>query len=57
MGCYDALTGVVRQPMDGMKKEGWKGMWKGVGMGVGELILNPIAGKIVESAPHLSKRG
>jgi hypothetical protein len=48
-GFYDAFTGVVTQPIDGMKNEGWPGLWKGIGLGVGGLVLKPIAGTLPSS--------
>lgn len=44
LGLYDALSGLVTQPIDGGKREGALGVAKGIGWGFGGLVLKPIAG-------------
>ena len=40
-GLSDGITGLVKHPMSGAKKEGAAGFFKGIGKGVGGLILKP----------------
>jgi hypothetical protein len=44
-GFYDGLTGVVTQPMLGMKENGALGLVTGIGKGLGGLVLKPGAGE------------
>ncbi|KAL9072485.1 MAG: hypothetical protein Q9157_005069 [Trypethelium eluteriae] len=43
-GFYDGITGLVKQPAAGAKKEGAAGFLKGVGKGLGGFLLKPGAG-------------
>jgi hypothetical protein len=45
-GFYDAVTGVVTQPIHGFKEDGAVGCVKGVGRGVGGLVCKSVAGTI-----------
>lgn len=45
LGLYDGLTGLVTQPIQGAKKQGFVGAIKGVGKGIGGVILKPSAGE------------
>ncbi|KAL9087941.1 MAG: hypothetical protein Q9159_003383 [Coniocarpon cinnabarinum] len=40
-GLYDGITGLVKQPMQGAKKEGPAGFVKGFGKGIGGITLKP----------------
>ena len=44
-GFYDGISGLVTQPLDGAKKEGFSGFAKGFGKGIGGLVLKPAAGE------------
>lgn len=46
-GIYDGISGLVTQPLDGAKKEGFLGLIKGFGKGIGGVVLKPQAGEIV----------
>ncbi|KAG9236997.1 hypothetical protein BJ875DRAFT_191226 [Amylocarpus encephaloides] len=46
LGLYDGLTGFVKQPFDGAKKEGAVGFFKGAGKGIGGLVCKPAAGAV-----------
>ena len=48
-GIYDGISGLVTQPLDGAKKEGFLGLIKGFGKGIGGVVLKPQAGKTVFS--------
>ena len=43
LGIYDGVTGLVRQPYDGAKRDGALGFVKGFGKGVGGFVLKDIA--------------
>ncbi|KAI9792626.1 MAG: hypothetical protein M1835_007759 [Candelina submexicana] len=40
-GLYDGISGMVTQPVDGAKKEGFLGFLKGVGKGIGGVVIKP----------------
>ncbi|MCJ1314633.1 hypothetical protein MMC25_008315 [Agyrium rufum] len=40
-GMYDGISGLVTQPMEGAKKEGFAGLIKGFGKGIGGVVLKP----------------
>ena len=44
-GFYDGISGLVTQPIEGVKKEGFTGLIKGFGKGIGGVVLKPGAGK------------
>ena len=44
-GIYDGISGLVTQPLDGAKKEGFLGLIKGFGKGIGGVVLKPQAGE------------
>ena len=44
-GIYDGISGLVTQPLEGVKKEGVAGLIKGFGKGIGGAVLKPGAGK------------
>ena len=49
LGVVDGITGIVSQPVKGIKKEGIKGLFKGVTRGMIGLFLKPAAG-VLEAA-------
>ncbi|OQD79787.1 hypothetical protein PENANT_c044G03104 [Penicillium antarcticum] len=44
-GLYDGITGLVSQPLYGLKHNDAKGMIKGLGKGIGGFVLKPLAGR------------
>ncbi|XP_022087078.1 vacuolar protein sorting-associated protein 13A-like [Acanthaster planci] len=46
MGFVDGVTGVVKNPFQGAKKEGAKGFFKGVGKGLAGVVVKPTGGVI-----------
>ena len=44
LGVYDALSGIVTQPIKGAREGGQQGMYKGIGKGLGGLLFKPLAG-------------
>lgn len=42
-GLYDGISGLVTQPLEGVKKEGFAGLIKGFGKGIGGVVLKPPA--------------
>ena len=44
-GIYDGVSGLLTQPLEGVKKEGVAGLIKGFGKGIGGVVLKPGAGK------------
>ena len=44
LGFYDGITGLVTQPLEGAKREGFSGLAKGFGKGIGGLVFKPGAG-------------
>ena len=42
---YDGISGLVTQPFEGAKKEGFVGLIKGLGKGIGGVVLKPQAGE------------
>lgn len=42
---YDGISGLVTQPLEGAKKEGFVGLIKGFGKGIGGVVLKPNAGE------------
>ena len=45
-GVFAGVTGVITQPIDGVKEEGFEGFFKGVGKGVVGIIAQPTTGII-----------
>ena len=43
-GFYDGITGLVTQPLQGAKEEGFAGFLKGAAKGIGGVVLKPAAG-------------
>lgn len=54
-GFYDAVTGIVTQPIHGFKQDGTVGLVKGVGRGVGGLVCKSVAGTL--GFPSYSLKG
>ncbi|KAI9817207.1 MAG: hypothetical protein M1827_001320 [Pycnora praestabilis] len=54
-GMYDGITGLVTQPIEGAKKEGFVGLVKGFGKGIGGIVLKPNAA--VWSIPGYTFKG
>lgn len=50
-GFYDGISGIVTQPLDGAKKQGFAGFLKGFGKGIGGIVLKPGAGMGLKSVP------
>ncbi|XP_052785478.1 intermembrane lipid transfer protein VPS13A-like [Mya arenaria] len=46
MGVFDGVTGIVRKPIEGAKKEGVEGFFKGVGKGLVGVVTRPTSGVI-----------
>ncbi|XP_071479699.1 intermembrane lipid transfer protein VPS13A-like [Diadema antillarum] len=46
MGFYEGVSGVVKNPFEGAKKEGAKGFFKGVGKGLAGVVAKPTGGII-----------
>ncbi|KAJ8035599.1 Vacuolar protein sorting-associated protein 13C [Holothuria leucospilota] len=46
MGFYEGVSGVVKDPLKGAKKEGAKGFFKGVGKGLAGVVAKPTGGII-----------
>lgn len=44
MGMFEGITGLVRDPIRGAKKEGAAGFIKGFGKGIAGITLKPSAG-------------
>ncbi|KAJ6134768.1 hypothetical protein N7523_001090 [Penicillium sp. IBT 18751x] len=44
-GLYDGITGLVSQPLYGLKHNSAKGMINGLGKGIGGFFLKPLAGR------------
>ncbi|KAJ8307900.1 hypothetical protein KUTeg_014547 [Tegillarca granosa] len=45
-GVFDGVTGIVRKPVEGAKKEGVEGFFKGVGKGLVGVVTRPTSGVI-----------
>lgn len=45
-GFYEGVSGVVKNPFEGAKKEGAKGFFKGVGKGLAGVVAKPTGGII-----------
>jgi vacuolar protein sorting-associated protein 13A/C len=43
---FDGVTGIVRKPIEGAKKEGVEGFFKGVGKGLVGVVTRPTSGVI-----------
>ncbi|KAE8334729.1 hypothetical protein BDV24DRAFT_172028 [Aspergillus arachidicola] len=43
-GFYQGVTGLVQQPVQGLRAEGGKGLLKGIGKGIGGAFFKPVAG-------------
>ncbi|KAI9038954.1 glycosyltransferase [Aspergillus affinis] len=41
LGFYDGITGIITQPIRGLKQEGVSGFVKGVGRGIGGVVFKP----------------
>lgn len=54
-GFYDAVTGIVTQPVHGFEQDGTVGLVKGVGRGVGGLVCKSVAGTL--GFPSYSLKG
>lgn len=54
-GFYDGISGLVTQPLDGAKKEGFGGFVKGIGKGFGGVVLKP--GAAIWGIPGYTSRG
>ncbi|XP_053387649.1 intermembrane lipid transfer protein VPS13A-like isoform X4 [Mercenaria mercenaria] len=46
MGVFDGVTGIVRKPIEGAKKEGVEGFFKGVGKGLVGVVTRPTSGVV-----------
>ncbi|WAR29642.1 VP13A-like protein [Mya arenaria] len=46
LGVFDGVTGIVRKPIEGAKKEGVEGFFKGVGKGLVGVVTRPTSGVI-----------
>ncbi|XP_052691479.1 intermembrane lipid transfer protein Vps13-like [Crassostrea angulata] len=46
MGFVDGATGIVRQPIQGAKKEGVEGFFKGIGKGLVGVVTRPTSGVV-----------
>jgi len=45
-GVFDGVTGIVRKPIEGAKREGVEGFFKGVGKGLVGVVTRPTSGVI-----------
>lgn len=53
-GVFSGVTGVMKKPYEGVKKDGVKGLVKGVGKGIIGIAANPIGG-VFEAASQVTQ--
>ncbi|KAH8429328.1 glycosyltransferase [Aspergillus melleus] len=55
LGFYDGITGIVTQPIRGLRQEGLSGFVKGVGRGIGGVVFKP--GAAIWAVPAYTFQG